>query len=123
MLGERLVELRGKRTQQFVADQLEISRSRYSHYENNHVQPDNKLLRKMAQFYNVSIDYLLNENNDEFNASEQKFLSDLQSVSIDQIIQQYPLIFMGRKLELSQDDKRAILAFIKALQDFKNNEE
>ncbi|WP_438446829.1 helix-turn-helix domain-containing protein [Gorillibacterium sp. sgz5001074] len=59
MLGKRLKELRGPRTQQEIADKLEISRARYSHYENDHVQPDNELLQRMANFHKVSIDYLL----------------------------------------------------------------
>lgn len=58
-LGKRLRRLRGKRTQQDIGDKLGISRARYSHYETDHVQPDHELLYKMANIYDVSIDYLL----------------------------------------------------------------
>lgn len=119
MLGDRLVELRGKRTQQFVSEELGISRARYSHYENNHAQPDNSLLKKMAEYYNVSIDYLLGKSNNKFNVQEQEFLSELSRISLDEVIQKYPLVFRGEELHLSDDDKRAILAFIKTLQDMK----
>lgn len=63
MLGKRLKELRGKRTQQDIADLLQISRARYSHYENEHVQPDNDMLQRMASIYKVSVDYLLGRTN------------------------------------------------------------
>lgn len=58
-LGKRLKLLRGKKTQQEIADLLEISRARYSHYENDHVQPDHELLQKMADLFDESTDYLL----------------------------------------------------------------
>lgn len=58
-LGKRLKRLRGKRTQEDISDALGISRARYSHYENDHVQPDHELLIKMANYYNVSLDFLL----------------------------------------------------------------
>lgn len=119
MLGQRLVELRGSRTQQYVATKLGISRARYSHYENNHAQPDNELLKKMASFYGVTTDYLLGMDNTDFNAVEKRFLKDLQSIPLDEVIQKYPLDFMGQKLELSDSDKHAILVFIKTLQNFK----
>lgn len=59
MLGERLRKLRGSRTQQEIADKLGISRARYSHYENEHVQPDTDMLQRMASLHGTSIDYLL----------------------------------------------------------------
>jgi transcriptional regulator with XRE-family HTH domain len=64
LLGKRLKKLRGKRTQQEIANMLNIARARYSHYENEHVQPDNELLQKMADIYNVSIDYLVGRTDD-----------------------------------------------------------
>jgi transcriptional regulator with XRE-family HTH domain len=121
LLGERLVKLRGTRTQQYVAERLGISRARYSHYENNHVQPDNNLLLKMAQFYNVSVDYLLDGSKRNLSAIEQGLMEDLKTIPLDEVIQKYPLEFMGQKLELSHDDKRAVLAFIKTLQDLKDS--
>lgn len=58
-LGKRLRILRGDRTQQEIGKKLGISRARYSHYETDHVQPDHELLYKIADVFEVSIDYLL----------------------------------------------------------------
>lgn len=62
MLGDHLKKLRGKRTQEEVAKLLGISRARYSHYENGVRQPDFNTLEQIANFYNVTTDYLLGRN-------------------------------------------------------------
>jgi len=61
-LGERLKELRKRErlTQEMVADKLKISRSRYANWENNESSPGYSMLKKLAQIYDVTIDYLLN---------------------------------------------------------------
>jgi HTH-type transcriptional regulator, competence development regulator len=59
MVGERLKKLRGNMTQEDIAKFLGISRARYSHYENGRSEPDNETLKKLADFFNVTTDYLL----------------------------------------------------------------
>jgi transcriptional regulator with XRE-family HTH domain len=82
MLGKQLAKLRGERTQQEIADKLGISRARYSHYENDRVQPDNDLLKIMAQFFDVTIDYLLEKSTDpRLTAKEDK--------EVDEKVKQY----------------------------------
>ncbi|WP_077706025.1 MULTISPECIES: helix-turn-helix domain-containing protein [Virgibacillus] len=70
VFGNRLKFLRKQRglKQEEVAKSLNISRARYSHYENNHVEPDIEMLKNLSRFYNVTIDYLVgngNQNNDK----------------------------------------------------------
>lgn len=59
--GLRLKELRQRiqRTQDDVAKSLGISRAAYSHLENNRNEPDNEMLSKLADYYDVTTDYLL----------------------------------------------------------------
>lgn len=59
MIGERLIQLRGSRTQQEIADALGISRARYSHYENSRNEPDLATLTHLADFFQVTVDDLL----------------------------------------------------------------
>lgn len=61
MLHKRLTELRKeyKRTQQDLADLLGITRPAYTAYEAGKRHPDYEGLIKIADFYNVSTDYLL----------------------------------------------------------------
>ncbi len=42
-----------------VAMDLNISREALSHYENGKREPSLAMLRKMSEYYNVSIDYLI----------------------------------------------------------------
>lgn len=39
---------------------LSISREALSHYENGNRNPDIQMLKKMSEYFNVSIDYLIN---------------------------------------------------------------
>lgn len=57
----KLKELRTAKgvSQQIVADYLEITRQTYSDYENGNRAPDNEAILKLAEYFNVSVDYLL----------------------------------------------------------------
>ena len=63
MIGDRMKILRGNRTQEDIANLIGVSRSRYSHYENGRSEPDLAMLEKLADSYQVSIDYLLGRTN------------------------------------------------------------
>jgi transcriptional regulator with XRE-family HTH domain len=39
---------------------LNISREALSHYENGKRNPDIEMLRKLSEYFNVSIDFLIN---------------------------------------------------------------
>ena len=60
-------------TQENLADKLNISRSGYAHYESGDRKPSIDILIIIADFYNVSLDYLVgrtsmrNINYDESN--------------------------------------------------------
>lgn len=71
MLGARLKELRGRKSQEEVSEKIGISRARYSHYENNRSQPDNELLNKFADYYHVTVDYLLGRTNKKDGTADQ----------------------------------------------------
>jgi transcriptional regulator with XRE-family HTH domain len=76
MIGATLKELRLKKnkTQQDVANYLGITRAAYSHFENSRNEPDISTLKKLAEYFEVSSDYLLGIegmfNNEEFDDSD-----------------------------------------------------
>lgn len=45
--------------QREIAELLHVDRSTYAHYESGRTQPDYESLVKLANFYNVSLEYLL----------------------------------------------------------------
>ena len=63
MLGNRLKELREEldRTQTQVAQDLNMSQGSYGLYERDQRSPDYDTLKKIANYYNVSMAYLLGE--------------------------------------------------------------
>ena len=60
-LAENLYGLRKERnlTQEETAKELGIGLRSYCRYEKNEREPDAPVLVKMADFYNVSLDYLV----------------------------------------------------------------
>ena len=60
-LSERLYSLRKERklTQDSVAKELGISMKSYCRYEKNEREPTASVLVQMADFYDVSLDYLV----------------------------------------------------------------
>ena len=66
METERIKALREDRdlTQQAVAEYLQITRSAYSNYENGIREFPQEVLKKLADLYDTSLDYLL-ERTDE----------------------------------------------------------
>lgn len=61
LLGDVLRELRQKKdmTQEQLSEIFGISRGTYAHYEINKRQPDYETLAKLADFFNVTVDFLL----------------------------------------------------------------
>lgn len=63
--GDRLRSLRENLglSQKELADRLNINRSTYARYETSSTQPDYDILDALANFYDVSVDYLLGRTN------------------------------------------------------------
>lgn len=66
-INERLKRLREalnlNRTK--AAEQLGIPYTTYCNYENGYREPDSNTYKKIAQFYGVSVDYLIGNSNEE----------------------------------------------------------
>ncbi len=93
MFNERLKELRKERsvTQQSLANSAQISRSIISEYESGLVEPTLTMLKKLADFFNVSTDYLLGRTDElggviapspiVYSSDEQELLNCYRSLS------------------------------------------
>jgi len=70
-IGVMLKELRIRRelTQSQVAKDLSISQNTLSQYESESRQPDLNMLSRIAKYYRVSTDFLLNERFDFYDPS------------------------------------------------------
>lgn len=79
--GSSLCHLREQRqlTQYELANKLHLNRETYAHYEIGKRQPDYETLVKLADFFNVSLDYLFGRN----------FAGTVESVSVDKQLKEF----------------------------------
>ena len=68
LVGLKAIRKKKRYSQLKVAMDLNISREALSHYENGKRSPDIQMLRILSNYFNVSIDYLINGK--EFKKSE-----------------------------------------------------
>jgi transcriptional regulator with XRE-family HTH domain len=107
--GKKIAELREKRglTQDELAARLGITRAALSHYETGRRQPDYDTLCLIAEFFHVSVDYLLDrEQRDLMHFVESLELSD------EAILEQFDLTIDGQKL--TAEEAQSFIAFVRA---------
>jgi len=95
MLGDILKSLRESHGYQsrFVAEKLNVAKSTYSGYENNKSTPDYNTLKEISLFYNVSIDYLLENNTDTISTDK-----DIIKKKLNKILEKYGIVKPGEDL-------------------------
>lgn len=114
--GKRIAELRKKRglNQETLAGHLGITRASLSHYETNRREPDYTLLNRIADYFRVSIDYLMGRDQNPGRALSPEVSDFLNRVELDDesVTEKYELTVDGRKL--TPEETRRFIAFIRA---------
>jgi transcriptional regulator with XRE-family HTH domain len=114
--GDKIAALREKRglTQEDLAAKIGISRASLSHYEKNRRDPDYTTLAKFADFFHVSVDYLLGRTDDPLNIADHEVrdLAEKLELSDEQILEKFAFTIDGRKL--TPEESRRFIAFIRA---------
>lgn len=98
MLSQKLKELRLNKglTQIEFAKTFNIANGTVGNWETGKREPDYEMLSRIADFYGVTIDYLLGRNDKEKPTEMEKSLPDI----------------MYRYNELSNDQQREVIAFM-----------
>ena len=60
LIGLRIIRKKKNLNQLKVAMDLSISREALSHYENGKRNPDRQMLKRLSEYFGVSIDFLVN---------------------------------------------------------------
>jgi transcriptional regulator with XRE-family HTH domain len=115
-IGSRLAFLRDQRglTQEELASSLGISRAALSHYEKNRREPDTETLGKVADLFQVSIDYLVGRTHQStvtLDSDVRKFTDELE-LADSEILENFALTIDGRKLTV--EEARRFIAFVRA---------
>jgi len=117
LLGKRLKALREKKgiSQKFVATKIGVNNSTLSGYESGYREPDGETLSRLADFYEVTTDYLLGRsNNSQLSSNTETLMNDIDlGLSIDEIMEKYNLKFEGDPL--MKDDVEKIITVVKTL--------
>jgi transcriptional regulator with XRE-family HTH domain len=114
--GARIALLREKHalTQEELANKLGISRASLSHYETSRREPDYDTINKVASFFKVSIDYLLDRTdipNNELDQDVRDFVDSLE-LSDEKILEKFALTVDGSKL--TAEEAKRFIAFVRA---------
>lgn len=86
MFKDRLISLRKskKLTQAEMANIIGVHRATYSNYETGLRNPDYETLKKIADFFDVTTDYLLGRVDDpDTYATKEKFLEEADKKGLD----------------------------------------
>lgn len=134
-LGERLAALRRQRnlSQEELAKLMHLNQSTIAYYEANKKKPSYEVLQSLANFFNVSVDYLLGRTDDprtieQINEEAQKKIEealegDEELLAFWQELKQrkeLQLLFKQVK-PLSPSSIRKIIRVIKAIEDEESN--
>ncbi|MFL2099727.1 helix-turn-helix domain-containing protein [Desemzia sp. FAM 24101] len=105
----KLKELRKSKrlTQGEMAEILEIARTTYANYEQGTREPDNKILNKLADYFQVSTDYLLGRDVPKWATPED--LIDLEEILNNNVHMAY-----GGE-DLTEEDKQRVQDVLKAV--------
>ena len=122
-LPYRLKELRQQKnlTQAKVADSLGITQQSYARWENGKVTPTPEKLSKIAKFYGVTTDYLLEGQKDDIDLSDVEVLFRMTS---DGLTEEEKVIFRDELIEFMKERKKLIKSkkkTHKANQDWQNS--
>jgi transcriptional regulator with XRE-family HTH domain len=102
-LGKRIQELRKQigLTQAQLASKIEISHTQLTRYESKNIQPPADVLQRLANIFDVSIDYLVNGS---------------KSDKVEQTLKDAELIKQFKQLDkMPEDEKKSILKVLNAL--------
>ncbi|MCZ8519300.1 MULTISPECIES: helix-turn-helix domain-containing protein [Paenibacillus] len=115
-IGDKIALLREKQalTQEDLSRKLDISRASLSHYEKNRREPDYETIVKIADYFKISIDYLMGRTEDPHSVldPEVRDFVDSLELSDEKIMGTFSLTIDGKKLTV-QEAKRFI-AFVRA---------
>lgn len=121
-IGKRMKQLRKKinKTQEEVAKALGIQRITYAQYEIDRRQADYETLKMIADYYGVTLDYLLgrvNNPNSTLGDQEKEYVTKLDWDD-EYLIKEFPMTYKGR--QLSEAEKRKVISVVRILLDQEN---
>lgn len=125
MFKDRLVQLRKehKLSQYALAEKLGFTRGQISNYELGAREPDLETLQKIADFFEVSLDYI-NGRTDDRTATKKEPIKDTLEVDIEELFVNNPRIqpkYKGK--ELTDEEMVRVSKMLEVILDRMDNED
>lgn len=114
--GDRIALLREKRglTQEELSNKIGISRAALSHYETNRREPDYETINKIANYFNVTVDYLLGRTDQPQTVLDHDVREFVEHLDLtdESILKKFSLTVDGRIL--TPEEAKRFIAFVRA---------
>ncbi|WP_309304462.1 helix-turn-helix domain-containing protein [Brevibacillus laterosporus] len=125
VFGKRIAELRKKRgySQVNFAAKINVSKSTVGMWETGDREPDSDTLGKLANFFNVSIDYLLGrtDNPNSTLTDNVRLFVDSLELTDEQILDKISLLNVDGN-PLTKEEALEFIAFVRAKRSINNKE-
>src|SRR5690554_5425702 len=115
--SDRLKQLRDEKniTLERLAENIGITKSTLSRYENNKREPKMYVVEKLANYFQVSTDYLLGQSDERTPAHKIKEEYESEEAEIEELMERFNVHLNGEVL--TKEDKNSVIAFLKMLRD------
>lgn len=119
MFGKKLKKLREQNnlTQEQLAKKFNLLKSSISMYENEVRLPNVELIKEFANYFNVSIDYLLDNENPKDNLKDDELK---EKEILKKALQKAG--FMSNEEDLTDEELKKVINFISANKEFLKKE-
>lgn len=102
-----------KKTQQEIADFLNVARNTYSRYERDIFKMDHETLIKLSRYFNVSVDYIIGNIKEPVTLDELRFLKEMRFKTNEELMEEYNIHGDDEK-KLSKEEILKMLEQIRA---------
>jgi len=116
-IGQRIRQLRKENniTQEELGKMYGLAKSTVSLYESGRSNPDDEIKQKIADHFNVSIDWLLGRTDERRTADEIIAEYKEKELEFEELFEKFSIYFKGRKL--TEKDKKSIISFLQMLRE------
>lgn len=117
MLGNRIRDLRKKRglTQKQLAQKLNVSEQAIAGYEQNARRPNPDMLKDLANIFEVSVDYLLGNDNMSTSLSDATEDKELNKKILQMAQDEFDRTLFKKYGDLSEEKKKLVMAVINGI--------
>lgn len=112
-LGKQIRKLRkhNNMTQETLGNILGLGKSTISQYENDINTPDIKILQKISDIFDVSVDYILGNTEERKTADE--ILNQEKEVELEALFDRFNIQLEGKNL--TENDKQIIISVLRSI--------